>query len=193
VLARNFANILEGKFMPNYVAFLRAINVSGRYIKMPALAEYFTAIGYQGVQTFINTGNVLFDSTSESSSELADHIEINIAPMLGFKAEVFVRSHHDIKDILATAAALSPKVPSAGELNVAFLSAPLTEAQEQSLAALSSAVDEFVVSGSELYWLCQVAQNASKFSNGVMERNLKLRSTLRRVTMLEKVAEQFLA
>ncbi len=179
--------------MPNYVAFLRAINVSGRYIKMPALVEYFTAIGYQDVQTFINTGNVLFQASSESASELADHIETNIAPLLGFKSEVFVRCDSDVNAILVTAATLSAQLPSSGELNVAFLSAPLTQEQELSLSALSSAVDEFVVRGSEVYWLCQVAQNASKFSNGVLERQLKLRSTLRRVSMLEKLAAEFSA
>jgi uncharacterized protein (DUF1697 family) len=101
-----------------------------------------------------------------------------------------VRCDSDLKAILATAVTLSQKIPSSGELNVAFLSAPLTQEQEMNLADLSSKVDEFIVDGSEIYWLCQVAQNASKFSNGVLEGKLKLRSTLRRVTMLEKLSEQ---
>jgi uncharacterized protein (DUF1697 family) len=41
--------------MPNYVAFVRAINVSGRYIRMPVGADHLKEIGYQEVQTFINT------------------------------------------------------------------------------------------------------------------------------------------
>jgi uncharacterized protein (DUF1697 family) len=148
--------------MPNYVAFLRAINVSRRFIKMAVLAEHFTSIGYQEVQTFINTGNVLFHSSSQSARELAEHIEINIEPLLGFKSEVFVRSGSEIKAILAAAAELLPKVPQDGELNVAFLSVPLTKEQELSLSQLSSAVDEFLVLGSEVYWVCGVAQSESK-------------------------------
>ena len=50
--------------MPNYVAFLRAINVIGRSIEMPVLAEHFCSIGYRAVQTSIDTGNVLFHSSS---------------------------------------------------------------------------------------------------------------------------------
>jgi uncharacterized protein (DUF1697 family) len=176
--------------MPNYVAFLRAINVGGRFVKMPTLAEYFTTIGYPESKTFINTGNVLFHSASLSASKLADQIESDLAPLLGFKSEVFVRCDSELKAILVTAATFSQKIPSSGELNVAFLSAPLTKEQEMSLAELNSKVDDFIVDGSEIYWLCQVAQNASKFSNGVLERKLKLRSTLRRVTMLEKLSEQ---
>jgi uncharacterized protein (DUF1697 family) len=176
--------------LPKYIAFLRAINVSGRSIKMDALTEYFQQLGYQEVVTFINTGNVMFESSSGSTAQqLAAEIETAIAPLMGFKSEVFVRTEPDLQAILATAAGLAPQLPSGGEVNVAFLGAPLTELQEKSLAALSSNVDEFLVQGSEVYWICRVAQNASKFSNGVFEQKLKLRSTFRRASMLIKLSE----
>jgi uncharacterized protein (DUF1697 family) len=179
----------SGKRLPKYIAFLRAINVSGRSIKMDALTEYFQQLGYQEVVTFITTGNVIFESPLPSTAQLAAEIEAAIAPLLGFKSEVFVRTEPDLQAILATAAGLAPQLPSGGEVNVAFLGAPLTELQEKSLAALSSNVDEFLVQGSEVYWICRVAQNASKFSNGVFEQKLKIRSTFRRASMLIKLAE----
>jgi uncharacterized protein (DUF1697 family) len=183
--------LLLGKFMLNYVAFLRAINVSNRYIKMPVLAEHFRLIGYQEVKTFINTGNVLFHSSSRSSQQLVEHIEINIEPLLGFKSEVFVRDRIAIHSILATAAELSPKIAQNGEINIAFLSTPLTKEQELSLSLLNSSLDEFLVIGTEVYWICHTAQSESKFSNSVFERKLKLRSTFRRVNMLEKLLIAF--
>lgn len=176
--------------MPKYIAFLRAINVSGRYIKMDALTEYFEQLGYQAVETFINTGNVVFESPSDSAIALATEIETAIAPLLGFKSEVFVRTAAELQAILATAATFMPQVPTGGEVNVAFLNAPLTEVQAAALTALNSNVDEFQVQGSEVYWICRVAQNASKFSNGVFEQKLKLRSTFRRVSMLNKMSEE---
>jgi uncharacterized protein (DUF1697 family) len=177
--------------MINYVAFLSAINVSGRYIKMPVLADHFRSIGYPEVQTFINTGNVLFYSPAQSSSQLAEQIEINLEPLIGFKSEVFVRDRSAIEAILLTAAELSPKIAEGGEINIAFLSTPLIKEQESSLSRLSSSLDEFVVLGNEVYWICHTAQNESKFSNSVFERKLKLRSTFRRVSMLEKLVKEF--
>ncbi len=46
--------------LPYCVAFLRAINVGGRFLKMAALAEHCRALGLADVQTYINSGNVIF-------------------------------------------------------------------------------------------------------------------------------------
>jgi uncharacterized protein (DUF1697 family) len=50
--------------MPKYVAFLRAINVGGRTVKMGHLRSLFEAMGFSNVETFIASGNVIFDSYS---------------------------------------------------------------------------------------------------------------------------------
>jgi uncharacterized protein (DUF1697 family) len=184
--------------MPKYVAFLRAINVGGRQVKMGPLAEHFQTLGYSEVQTFINTGNVIFQASDPASdpasdqacAQLAAQIETPLEALLGFRAEVFVRDISALQAILATAATLS-EPPNGGELNVAFLKAPLSEAQALTLAELTSPIDAFLSQGSEVYWTCQVAQHGSKFSNALFERKLKLRSTLRRVTMLKQLSEEF--
>jgi uncharacterized protein (DUF1697 family) len=186
--------------MPKYVAFLRAINVGGRQVKMGPLAEHFQALGYGEVQTFLNTGNVIFqtpdsgpasDQTSDPfCAELAAEIETPLEPLLGFRAEVFVRDDRSLQAILATAAALQ-QPPNGGEINVALLKAPLTEVQALALSGLTSPMDTFLAQGSEVYWTCQVAQHGSKFSNALFERNLKLRSTLRRVTILKQLLDEF--
>jgi uncharacterized protein (DUF1697 family) len=175
--------------LPKYIAFLRAINVSGRYIKMALLAEHFKMLGYADVQTVINTGNVLFQSAARSTTDLALALEIKLEPLLGFKSAVFVRSGAEIQAILATAVGLAARVPEGGELNVAFLAVPLTAVQVEALAGLKSPVDDFLVDGCEIYWICAVAQNESKFSNARLEQKLKLRSTLRRVSMLSKLPD----
>ncbi len=181
---------LNGPLLAKYVAFLRAINVSGRYIKMAALSAHFETLGYDSVETFINSGNVIFDSSPRSAAKLSAAIEREIEPLLGFKSEVFVRSGAELHGVLAQAATLLPKVPSGGELNVAFLNAALTKDQETTLLTMRSDADDFVVSGQEVFWLCRVAQNESKFSNAVFERKLKLRTTFRRESMLAKLAAQ---
>ncbi len=53
--------------MPKYVALLRAINVGGHTVKMDHLRRLFEALGFTNVETFIASGNVIFDSTSKST------------------------------------------------------------------------------------------------------------------------------
>ena len=51
--------------MPRYIAFLRAINVGGRHtVKMDFLRDFFESLGFSNVETFIASGNVVFDSSS---------------------------------------------------------------------------------------------------------------------------------
>jgi uncharacterized protein (DUF1697 family) len=174
-----------------YVAFLRAINVSGRNIKMAELAEHFRSLGYEQVETFIQTGNVIFESAVPSSSELAASIAAALEPLLGFKSEVFVRSIAELREISAQASTLLPKVPTNGELNIGLLAADLTAVQETALSALCGATDELMARGRTIYWVCQVAQNKSKISNGVLEQKLKLRTTLRRSTVVEGLLTEY--
>jgi uncharacterized protein (DUF1697 family) len=174
-----------------YVAFLRAINVSGRSIKMVDLATHFRSLGYANVETFVNTGNVIFESDELSSSQLATTIVGEIEPLLGFKSEVFVRSMEELREISAQAATFLPKVPTNGELHIGLLASGLTDVQQAALLALCSPTDELVAMGESIYWICQVAQNKSKVSNGVLEQKLKLRTTLRRSTVVESLLAEF--
>jgi uncharacterized protein (DUF1697 family) len=166
--------------MPVYVAFLRAINVGGRFVKMAALAEHFRDLGYGDAQTYINSGNVVFRSASRNAGTLAVAIEQALSPPLGFKTHAFVAQRGGA---LASDRAWA-------DVNVAFLGAALGAEQVAALLALRSAVDDFVVHGTEVYWKCRVKQSESTFSNAVFERKLKVRTTLRRAVMLQGLSRQ---
>ena len=75
---------------------------------------------------------------------------------------------------------------------MAFLTAELNSEQLNTLLSLRTDIDDFAHAGREVYWLCKGNQMNSKFSNAVMERRLRLRCTLRRVSMLAKLSEQLL-
>ncbi|RZU02329.1 DUF1697 domain-containing protein [Rivibacter subsaxonicus] len=171
--------------MPTYVAFLRAINVGGRFLKMSALAEHFRSLGHADARTYINSGNVVFSSRARKSDALALALTQGLEPLLGFRSEAFVRSRAEVDAIAARALGHASEVPSLKEVNVAFLDAPLDASQLAELLALRTEVDSFSTEGREVYWLCRVGQSESKFSNAVFERRLRLRTTFRRATMLE--------
>lgn len=170
------------------VAFLRAINVTGRFIRMEALAAAFHALGHADARTYINSGNVIFTTASRSPVRLQQALEDGLAPQLGFRAEAFVRRAAEVRTIAARAAALRERVGPQGEVNVCFLPVAATPAQHEALARLKSTVDDFEVDAAEVYWLCRTRQSDSRFSNAVLERRLGVRSTLRRGSMLQGLA-----
>jgi uncharacterized protein (DUF1697 family) len=172
------------------IAFLRAVNVGGRFVKMAQLAEHFRTLGYQDVETFINSGNVIFRSDATAPASIGEALKVGLEPLLGFDTEAFVRTEPELYSLVERAKPYQARVSPPGEVNIAFLHHPLTAGQIASLDALRSPVDEFEIAGNEVFWLCQCGQSNSRFSNAVFERKLRIRTTFRRFSMLERLAEQ---
>jgi uncharacterized protein (DUF1697 family) len=178
--------------MPKYIAFLRAINVGGHTVKMDYLRTLFEEQGFTHVETFIASGNVIFDSTARSTKTLEQKIETYLQEKLGYAVATMIRSTAD----LAQVAAYQPF--SEADLNgdehrlyVAFLrDTPAGEAQEK-LLAMRTAVDEFHFSGREMYWLCRTRFSDSLFK-GNLEKILGMAATLRNSTTVKKMAAKYL-
>lgn len=179
--------------MPRCAVFLRAINVTGRFVKMAELQAAVAGLGYGEVQTFINTGNLVLDSAGLTPEALAADLDARLPERLGFVAEAFVRPWPTVGALAQQAQALLDAWPGATEANVVFLPAPLNAEQQAVLASLGGADDRLLheptTHGAQLFWLCRSKQSESKVSNTLLERKLKLRCTLRRHSMLQKMAQ----
>ncbi|HLE57521.1 MAG TPA: DUF1697 domain-containing protein, partial [Rhodothermia bacterium] len=69
--------------MPRFIAFLRAINVGGHTVTMADLRTHFESLGFDRVETFIASGNVIFDAPSSDTKSLAVRIENRLRENLG--------------------------------------------------------------------------------------------------------------
>ena len=85
--------------MAKYVAFLRAINVGGHVVKMDELRELFSGLKFSNVETFIASGNVIFDTKSAPDQKLEQKIEKHLEKALGYEVGTFVRSIEEIQAI----------------------------------------------------------------------------------------------
>ena len=85
--------------MPRYVAFLRAINVGGRVVKMERLRQLFEELGFAKVETFIASGNVIFESRSQSAPALQKKIESYLHKFLGYEVATFLRTDAELAKI----------------------------------------------------------------------------------------------
>lgn len=84
-----------------YVALLRGINVGGKNkVDMKRLKNAFESVGMTEVRTYINSGNVIFSSTSRSRSGLAETIESAITKTFGLEIPVIVRDLKNIRTVV---------------------------------------------------------------------------------------------
>ncbi len=156
--------------MPRYIAFLRAVNVGGHFIKMAALRTYFEMFGFTNVETFIASGNVIFESLSYDIPALKLQIEEGLRESLDYEVTTFLRTDTQIANIARYKPFDDAKLATAKALNVLFLAEELSDEAEKILIRLQSEIDDFHVHGQEVYWLCRKKQSESNFSNTKFEK-----------------------
>src|ERR1043165_2092697 len=84
-----------------YVAFLRGINVGGKNkVKMETLREACAALGFENVKTYINSGNMIFETSKSNDTKLAEKIEKAIEKEFSLNIKTMVRSIAEIEDIV---------------------------------------------------------------------------------------------
>jgi uncharacterized protein (DUF1697 family) len=175
--------------MPRYVALLRAINVGGRnVVKMDQLRRLFEKAGFSAVETFIASGNVIFDSRATNSVALEKKIETVLRGALGFAVGTFVRTDAEIEKVASHPPFPPLKMHDARALNVGFLKAPLDAAAARALMAFTSDIDDFHTHAREIYWLCRAGQSESKFNNVKLERAIGAMCTFRSISTVMKLA-----
>jgi len=177
--------------MTKYITFLRAINVGGHTVKMDFLRQMFESLGFADVETFIASGNVIFESKAGNAKTLEKKIETCLHEALGYEVATFIRTDAELAEIAVYKPFPQSQLDAAAALNVGFLVDPLDAAAKQKLVSLKTDIDDFHVHGRELYWLCQKKQSDSKISNVVIEKALGIKSTLRGVNTVKKLAEKY--
>jgi uncharacterized protein (DUF1697 family) len=174
--------------MAKLVAFLRAINVGGHTVKMDDLRRLFEQLGFRNVETFIASGNVIFEAKSADVAALQKKIEAHLQKSLGYEVRTFIRTESEVAKIAAHAPFKPAQVKSCAAYCVGFLEAPLKPDAVKAVMALKTGDDEFHFNGRELYWLSKKRQGESLFSNALLEKTLKARSTFRLMNTVVKLA-----
>ena len=177
--------------MSKYIAFLRAINVDGHNVKMDHLRHLFESLNLKNVETFIASGNIIFDAKTGSTKNLEKKIEACLHEALGYEVATFIRTDAEVNAIASYKAFPPSQLETAAALNIGFLADPLNEEAKKKLMALRTEIDDFHVHGREVYWLCLKKQSDSKVSNAAIEKALGVKSTLRGVSTVNKLAVKY--
>ena len=177
--------------MTRYVAFLRAINVGGHVVKMNVLKEQFEKLGLAKVETFIASGNVIFESRSKDTAALEGRIERALAAALGYEVATFIRSVAEVHAIVRYEPFPRALLDTAAALNVGMLKAPLEKDDRDGLVRLRTDIDDFHANGAQLFWVCKKRQSESKVSKAMFERTLKGNATFRSIKTMERLAAKY--
>jgi uncharacterized protein (DUF1697 family) len=172
-----------------YIAFLRAINVGGTtIIKMADLKKMFESFGYENVQTYIQTGNVIFESAETRASTLEAQIERQLEDASGKPIRVFVRTMREVAQLVEDC----PFDPGDGEtVHVVILGKKPGKKNIAELEALRSAADDFAIDGKQAFNLRR-DRESSVFTNNLIEKVLGVPGTTRNLTTMKKIAEKYL-
>lgn len=181
------------KIMPKYIAFLRAINVGGHVVKMDYLKNLFVEIGFENVETFIASGNVIFDFKSKNKKSIKDEIEKTLRIKLGYNVTAFIRTVNELKSIAEyNPFGVSELTAKENILYIAFLDNSSKTDLQKKILSMSNSMNEFHFNEKELYWLCRKKFSESEFSGKTLEKILQTETTIRNSTTVRKIAAKLI-
>jgi len=164
--------------MPVYVALLRGVNVVGSSVmKMEALRELCCGLRFQDVQTYVQSGNIVFRSREMKESTLARKIASAIETKFGFRPEVMLRTPSELRAVVAANPFAKRTDIHPSKLLVNFLlEPPSTELRTKIEAVQPLSSEEIHLIGRELFIYFPTGIGASK-TRGVLDRLLKTSAT----------------
>lgn len=176
--------------MPRHIAFLRAINVGSHTVTMDRLGKLFRELGLKDVETFIASGNVIFNSAAKPAS-LEAKLERHLQQALGYEVATFIRTDAEVARVAGHVPFKDTPAGFAGALVVGFLRQPLDAATKKAVLALSTTVDALHVNDRELYWRTARGQSDSTLTYALFERTLKGKATFRNINTVMRLAARY--
>lgn len=166
--------------MTSYVALLRGINVSGQNaLRMAELRDSLARLGLRDVQTYLQSGNIIFRTDSSDEGRLAAKIRSRITQDFGHEVPVLVLSAHELTRIV-NSNPLGPKTGGEDTLfHCTFLFQPVTQDAFQALPLPAAAGERAVLLGSAVLLHCPHGYGKTKLNNSYFERALKVPATTR--------------
>jgi hypothetical protein len=170
--------------MKKYIAFLRGINVGNIRIKMPDLKDAFEKMGFKAVKTYLQTGNVVFDS-DKNISEIKIILEKGLSETFHYQAFVLLYEFDSL------AAIIEKYTFEKTESHHAYIIFVESDAIFEELLSISQVMNEEIAKGnSVLYWKVQKGESLNTpFSKITAKAKYKNTTTVRNINTLEKMLE----
>jgi uncharacterized protein (DUF1697 family) len=165
--------------MNTFISMLRGINVSGHNkISMADLKDLYESLDFHNVVTYVQSGNVVFDSANKDVSKLSAQIESQIQKSLNLSVSVILRDINDLKSIITGNPFIKRKKDPI-KLYVTFLQESPAPFDFNKLPALSNESEEFIIVDKEIFIFCPNGYGRTKLNNNFFEKKLNVIATTR--------------
>jgi len=178
--------LLAGAHM-KYVALVRGINVGGKnLIRMGDLKECLERNGYESVATYIQSGNVIFESGTRDTAKLTRALEAALAASFDCQPAVVLRSHNQLETVVAE---VPPEWKKRRDLRcyVAFLRQPLTARQALGKMAPREGVDSVAAGKGVVYMTTLVSRLKQSGFTKLVGTDIYRDITIRNYTTCQKI------
>jgi uncharacterized protein (DUF1697 family) len=172
-----------------YVSLLRGINVGGKnMIKMELLREMFSSLGFQNVKSYINSGNVIFESVETDDNVLSAKIAAAITATFSFNIQVMTRKMSEIENLVKNN-------PFAGQFNtdkdlhVFFLDEDLSDEKRDLLLLQANENEMFAFQPRTIFCNLRISILDSIVGKGFIDKKLKVAATARNWRTVNKILE----
>ena len=175
--------------MATYISLLRGINVGGKVLAMSGLRKLCEDLGFKSVQTYIQSGNVLFEASDKSTAALSKLIESQISRQFGMTVSVITLTTSELSAIIKGSPFVKEKGIDQARLHITLLFAKPTKEGLAKLAAIPAAKDRNYVKGTTIYLYCPDGYGRSKLANPQLERALGVTCTTRNWNTMKRLYE----
>ncbi len=171
--------------MPVFIAMLRAINIKPRFLKMETLRKSIYKLGYSDIQTYVQSGNIVFRSSTKNTKKIEAAIEEQIKIDFGFLTETFVRTPTEMK-LVAHHLPFGKNI-FGDQLYIAFAKEKIEPELQEKILALASTTDKIKCMGREIYW--HPDKNLHESKVGPKLARLLAPTTIRNQNTVARLAE----
>ena len=166
--------------MAVYISLIRGINVGGhKIVKMDRLRAALEKLGFQKVQTYIQSGNIVFQLPKQSPSTISKTIKDAVGKEFGHSAEIITLTADEVKATLDGNPFLKKKGIDITKLHVLFLSGRPEAADINKLAAIPSRDDQFEWRDECIYLYLPNGAGESKLATAPFNKLLSVQATAR--------------
>ena len=156
--------------MATYIAFLRAVNVGGRFVKMADLRAGLVPEGFNDVESYIQSGNLRFASSLPSAADVGPALETALGGLCGFTVRAIIRTPAQLVELTSYGLGLACPLPGEARRYVTFLADDPSQDYAASMNGWDVPGERAHVHGREIYqWLAHPSHQA-KLSNARIER-----------------------
>lgn len=180
IIVKMYLLLRDKNVLPSYIALLRGINVSGqKMIKMTDLKVLFQKLGFTNIQTYLQSGNVVFKSNDLNINALQTQIQQGIQDAYGFDVPTLILTSEELNTIITHNPFLSLPEMDSAFFHVTFLENKPATIDFENIISKKNEREQIDLVSNAFYLYCPDGYGKTKLHNSFLEKQVKVTATTR--------------